>query len=222
MRILQLADGKNTNTYGNISAVGFNGRYLTPQKIDAATLAGTYTAANLLALMRDMYKAMLHQYRNDTGNVWMMSQADADLYLDSRSDMTSPSNATREGVLNTGIAPNFMGRSIVVIPDMISIAETHEYQSTVPGAIIYGNPKNIGIAMSSKNIVTSTDYNARGTYGATYEYDFQSYMDIGVVNPESFVIAFSGAKVSQPVLVTAAGSLNGNAGECSLNTALLS
>jgi hypothetical protein len=219
VRILQLADGKNTNTYGNINVVGFNGTYLTPQKVDAATLAGTYTATNLLALMRTMYKAMLPQYRNDTGNVWMMSQADADLYVDSRSDMTSPSNTTREGVLNTGIAPNFMGRSIVVIPDMIGIAETHEYQSTVPGAIIYGNPKNIDIAMSSKNIVTSTDYNARGTYGATYEYDFQGHMDIGVVKPESFVIAFSGAKVSQPVLVTAAGSLNGNAGECSLNTA---
>jgi hypothetical protein len=220
VRILQLADGKNTNTYGSVTVVGFNGEYLTPQKVNAVGCTGTnYTSANLLTLMRSMYKAMLPQYRSDSGNVWMMSQVDADLYMDSRSDMTGVSNTTREATLTAGLVPNFMGHRIVVIPDMLGINETHEYQSTVPGAIIFGNPKNIDIAMSTRDMVTSTDYNARGTYGATYEYDFQGYMDVHVSKPESFVIAFNGATVSQPVLVTAAGSTNGNSGECSLSTA---
>jgi hypothetical protein len=58
VRILQLADGKNTNTYGSVTVVGFNGEYLTPQKVNAVGCTGTnYTSANLLTLMRSMYKA---------------------------------------------------------------------------------------------------------------------------------------------------------------------
>lgn len=219
VRILQLADGKNTNTYGSIAVTGWMGKYLTPQKVDAVGCTSTnYTAANLVTLMRKMYKAMLPEYRDDMGNVWMMSQADADLYMDSRSDMTSPSNTTREAVLTGGLVPNFMGRRIVVVPDMISINETHEYQSSVPGAIIFGNPKNIDIAMSKNDIVTSTDYNARGSYGATYEYDFQGYMDVQISKPESFVIAFSGAQLSPPVVVSAEGAINGISGEYTFST----
>lgn len=219
VKILMDADGKNTNTYGDITVTGFLGRYLTPQKIDAVGCTSTnYTAANLLALMRKMYKAMLPEYRNNPNNVFMMSQADLDLYIDSRSDMTSPSNTTREDVLTNGNTPNFMGRKLVAIPGMISIAETHEANSAVPGAIIYGDPKNIDIASDKTTYLKTVTFNARATTGAAYEYTYDVYLDVQVAKPESFVIAYNGAKLSQPVLITPSGALNGQTGEGSLST----
>lgn len=222
VRILQLADGSNTNTYGDLTVNGFAAKHLTPQKVDAVGVTGSnYTATNLLALMRKMYKAMLEEYRNNPNNVWMMSRADADLYMDSRSDMTSPSNTTREAVLTGGMYPNFMGHRIVVLPDLYGINETHKYQSSVPGAIIFGDPKNIELAMSSKPLVTTTDFNPRADTGPAYQYDFNGYMDIQIAKPDSFVVAFDGAKVSTPYLVTTAGKSTGVSGkitESSANT----
>lgn len=225
VRILQLADGKNTNTYGSVQVTGWMGKVLTPQKLDASGYIGTnYNAANLLSLMRKMYKAMPQEYRNDPANVWMMARVDADTYMDSRSDMgfasgsVNGSNTTREMALTTGNVPNFMGHSIVVIPDMYGINETHKYSSSYPGALIFGNPKNIDVAVSSTDIVRSTTYEPRGTYGATYEYDFQGYMDIQVSKPESFVIAFNGAKLSAPILVSEDGSKTGMSGEISFSS----
>ena len=222
VRILQLADGSNTNTYGNLKIHGFAGKHLTPQKVNASGAVGTnYTGANLITLMRNMYKSMPMEYRNNPNNVWMMSRVDADLYLDSRSDMTSPSNTTRETILTTGATPRFMGYNIVVLPDLYSINETHKYQSTVPGAIIFGDPKNIEVAMSSKPLVTTTKFDSRGAAGPVYEYDFHGYMDIQVARPDSFVVAFNGAKVSTPYLVTVAGAQTGVSGkidESSANT----
>jgi hypothetical protein len=213
VRILQLADGKNTNTYGDIQISGWMAKALTPQKVDADSAVGdNYTATNLLALMNKMYKAMPMEYRNDSNNVWMMSQIDADLYADARSDMTAPSNTIRETNLTGGIVPNFKGRKIVVLPDMYSINETHKYQSSVPGAIIFGNPKNIDIVMSGKDIVRSQSYDARGSEGAVFEYDLHAHMDVQIAKPESFVVAFDGATVSTPYFVTEAGAATGQSG----------
>ncbi len=222
VRILQLADGSNTNTYGNLKIHGFAGKHLTPQKVDASGAVGSnHTGSNLIALMRKMYKSMPMEYRNNPNNVWMMSRVDADLYLDSRSDMTNPSNTTREAILTTGVTPRFMGYNIVVLPDLYSINETHKYQSSVPGAIILGDPKNIEVAMSSKSMVTTTNFDSRGDEGPVYEYDFHGYMDIQVARPDSFVIAYNGAKVSTPYLVTVDGAKTGVSGkidEVSANT----
>lgn len=214
VRILQLADGSNTNTYGNLKINGFAGKHLTPQKIDASGAVGAnYTGANLITLMRRMYESMPTEYRDNLNNVWMMSRVDADLYLASRSDMTSPSNTTRETILTTGVIPRFLGYNIVVLPDLYSINETHKYQSSVPGAIIFGDPKNIEVAMSSKPLVTTTKFDARGAAGPVYEYDFHGYMDVQVARPDSFVIAYNGAKVSTPYLVTVDGAKTGVAGK---------
>jgi hypothetical protein len=114
-----------------------------------------------------------------------------------------------------------MGYNIVVLPDLYSINETHKYQSSVPGAIIFGDPKNIEVAMSSKSMVTTTNFDSRGDEGPVYEYDFHGYMDIQVARPDSFVVAFKGAKVSTPYLVTVDGAKTGVAGkidEASANT----
>lgn len=222
VRILQLADGSNTNTYGNLKIHGFAGKHLTPQKVDASGAVGSnYTGSNLITLMRKMYKSMPMEYRNNPNNVWMMSRVDADLYLDSRSDMTNPSNTTREAILTTGVVPRFLGYNIVVLPDLYSINETHKYQSSVPGAIIFGDPKNIEVAMSSKPLVTTTKFDSRGAAGPVYEYDFHGYMDVQVARPDSFVVAFKGAKVSTPYLVTVDGAKTGVSGkidEVSANT----
>lgn len=220
VKILMDADGKHTNTYGQIQINGFNGVHLTSNKIDASNVTGVnYTAANLLALMRKMYQSVPTEYRTNPNNVWLMSQMDADLYMDSRSDMTSPSNVTREAVLTNGLYPNFMGHRIVVLPDMYGINEIHEYtQANVPGALIFGDPKNIDIAMSKRDWINSVDYNARGTYGATYEYDYHAYIDVQVMKPNSFVIAYSGAKPSAPIVVSESGNKTGNSGEYALSS----
>lgn len=223
VRILQQADGANTNTYGSIKIYGTAAKNLTPQKINAVGATGVnYTATNLLNLMRKMYKAMPMEYRNDPSNVWMMSRVDADLYMDSRSDMTSPSNTTREMTLTSGFVPNFMGHRIVVLPDLYGIDELHEYSaSSVKGALIFGNPKNIDVKMSSQDIFTSTNFNARGDAGAAYQYDFNGYLDVHVAKPDSFVIAYSGATCSTPYLVSESGTstlTSGKITESSTNT----
>ena len=65
-------------------------------------------------------------------------------------------------------------------------------QANVPGAIIFGDPKNIEVAMSSKPLVTTTKFDSRGAAGPVYEYDFHGYMDVQVARPDSFVVAFNG------------------------------
>lgn len=214
VKILQEADGQHTNSYDNIMVTGWAGKHLTPQKIDATGATGAnYNATNLLALMRNMYKAMLSQYRDNPNNVWMMSQTDADLYMDSRSDMTNPSNPYRENVLTSGMIPNFMGRRVLVVPNMVSINEVHEYDTSLNGVIIYGDPKNLEIATSSKDILRTMKFDARGSEGAVFEYDFHGYSDFQAVRPESFVIAYKGAKLSTPYLVSESGNKTGTAGK---------
>jgi hypothetical protein len=107
-----------------------------------------------------------------------------------------------------------MGHNIVVLPDLYSINETHKYvAANVPGAIIFGDPKNIEVAMSSKPLVTTTKFDSRGSAGPVYQYDFHGYMDVQVARPDSFVVAFNGAKVSTPYLVTVDGAKTGVAGK---------
>lgn len=209
-KMLQVADGSNTNTYGDIKIKGFLGRYLTPHKIDAAGATGSdYNAANLLAVMRKVYKAMPRKYRDNPNNVFLMSQADVDLYVDSRSDMTSPSNVTREQVLNTGITPNFMGHKIIAMPGWIGINETHESDSTLYGSIVFGDLKNMDIAADSLTYRKNLNYNARAALGPSFEYTYDMYLDFQAAKPESFVIAFKDAKVSNPVVVSADDAQNG-------------
>jgi len=82
---------------------------MTPNKVDATGAAGAnWTAANLIALMRKMYQLMPTDYRKNKNNKWVLGSKDYDLYVESRSNMDYSSNTFREGVLNTGLAPNFM------------------------------------------------------------------------------------------------------------------
>jgi hypothetical protein len=209
-KMLQVSDGVHTNTYGDIKIKGFLGRYLTPQKVDASGATGTdYNAANLLAVMRKVYKAMPRKYRDNPNNVFLMSQADLDLYVDSRSDMTSPSNTTREEVLNTGKTPNFMGHRIVSMPGWIGINETHESDSNLYGSIVFGDLKNMDVAADSLTYRKNLSYNARASLGPSFEYTYDMYLDFQASKPESFVIAFKNAKVSDPILVTADDAKNG-------------
>ena len=212
VKILQDANGANTNTYGQIAVTGFLGKNLTPHKVDATTLAGTYTEANILALLQTMWKRMPTQFRNNPNNVWMMSQSDLDLYTQSRSDMTAPSNVTREQNLTNGITPNFMGHAVIAIPDMIPINEYHEGDGTTPGCIIFGDPKNIDIASDKSTYLQTMDFNARGTTGPVFEYTYDVYLDVQVARCDTFVIAFKGATVETPYMVTAAGALTGSSG----------
>jgi hypothetical protein len=212
-KMLQIADGVNTNTYGNIKVKGFLGVYLTPQKIDITGQVGTsYNAANMIVILRKMYNAMPKKYRDNPRNVFMMSQADVDLYVESRTDLGSGGNAVREGVLNTGVTPNFMGHNLVAIPGWIGINETHESQSTLNGSIVFGDPKNLDVATDSITYRKSMQYNARGDYGPAFEYTYDLNLDFQAAKPESFVIAFKGAKVSDPILLTADQSKNGISG----------
>jgi len=212
-KILQEADGIHTNTYGEITVVGFLGIYLTPQKVDASGAIGTdYTGTNLLALMRKIYKAMPKKYRDNPNNVFMMSQADIDLYLDTRSDMTNPSNTTREAILNTGIVPSFMGFRLVAMPGWLSINETHESDDTLYGSIVFGDLKSLDVASDKVNYMRTSSFNARADLGPAFEYNYDMYLDFQPAIPESFVIAFNGAKVSDPVLLSADNSKNGMVG----------
>jgi len=209
-KMLQIADGVNTNTYGDIKIKGFLGRCLTPQKVDAAGATGTdYTAANLLATMRKMYKAMPRKYRDNPNNVWMMSQMDYDLYIDSRSDIANPSNPVKEGILTTGQAPNFMGYRLIAMPGWIGINETHESDSTLYGSIVFGDLKNLDIATDSLTYRKNLAYNPRADRGPSFEYTYDMYLDFQASKPESFVIAFKNAKVSDPILLSDDDSKNG-------------
>lgn len=213
MKILQDANGAETNTYGSVKVYGFNGTHLTPHKVDATTYAGTNTAANLLALMRSIYNAMPNRYRKDPGNAFMMSQKDVDIYVESRSDMSSPSNVTREQNLTNGITPNFMGYPVIAMPDLIPIDETHEGSSSVNGSIIFGNPRNIDVASDKTSYLKSLDFNARGESGPVFEYTYDLYLDIQVARCDSFVIAFKGAKVETPYFVSETGAKTGSMGK---------
>jgi len=212
--ILQASTGHSTNSYDSITVPGFLGKYVTSQKIDAVGCTGAnWTAANLLVLMRKVYKSMPKDYRDDPGNVFMMAQVDLDLYLDSRSDMTSPSNVTREQVLTSGIIPNFMGHRLIAIPGWVGINEVHEGDSDVKGCILFGNPKNIDIASDMTGYRKNMTFNARASLGPAFEYTYDLYLDIQPARHQGFVIAYSGAKASTPYLVTSAGNLTGNSGE---------
>lgn len=209
-KMLQVADGSNTNTYGTIKVQGFLGRYLTPHKVDATSATGTnYTGANLIAVMRKVYEAMPAEFRSDTGNVFMMSQRDVDLYVASRSDITNPSNPVKEDILTNGNVPRFMGYALVAIPGWLSINETHESDETLYGSILFGNPKNLDIASDSTSYRKDMFYNARADTGAAFEYTYDMYLDFQAARHNSFVIAFKGAKVSDPVLVSASDAKNG-------------
>lgn len=221
VKILQQANGKNTNTYGSIQVNGFLAKHLTPHKVSSLGTTGTnYTAANLLSLLRKMYKRMPAQYRKDPNNVFMMSQQDLDLYVDSRSDMSAPSNVTREQVLTDGNTPRFMGYQLIAVPDMLSINEKHENASTMWGAIIFGNPKNIDIATDKTSYLKSMAFNSRGSLGPVYEYTYDMYLDVQVAKLDSFVVAFNvgstvgtGAVVETPYFVTSDGAKSGSAGK---------
>ena len=213
-KMLQIADGTNTNTYGDIKVKGFLGRYLTPHKVDASMAVGdtNYNAANLLALMRKMYKAMPRRYRDNPNNVFLMSQADLDLYVDSRSDMTTPSNVTREQVLTTGQTPKFMGCDLIAVPGWIGINETHESDATLYGSIVFGDPKNMDIATDSMSYRKNTGYNARAELGPAFEYTYDMYLDFQLARADSFVVAFKDAQCSAPILLSsddAKGGVNG-------------
>lgn len=209
-KMLQTADGSNTNTYGTIKVHGFLGRYLTPHKVDATSATGSnYTGANLIAVMRKVYEAMPAEFRSDTGNVFMMAQKDVDLYIASRSDITNPSNPVKEDILTTGNVPRFMGYALVAIPGWLSINETHEKDATLYGSILFGNPKNLDVASNSTNYRKDMFYNARATTGAAFEYTYDMYLDFQAARHNSFVIAFKGAKVSDPVLLSADDAKNG-------------
>ena len=209
-KMLQVADGSNTNTYGAIKVQGFLGRYLTPHKVDATSATGSnYSGANLIALMRKVYEAMPAEFRSDTGNVFMMAQRDVDLYIASRSDITNPSNPVKEDILTTGNVPRFMGYALVAIPGWLSINETHEADSTLYGSILFGNPKNLDIASDSVSYRKDMQYNPRASLGAAFEYTYDMYLDFQAARHNSFVIAFKGAKVSAPVLLSADDAKNG-------------
>lgn len=209
-KMMQVADGSNTNTYGTIKVQGFLGRYLTPHKVDATSATGTdYNGANLIAVMRKVYEAMPAEFRSDTGNVFMMSQRDVDLYIASRSDITNPSNPVKEDILTTGNVPRFMGYALVAIPGWLSINETHEADSTLCGSILFGNPKNLDIASDSVSYRKDMQYNPRASLGAAFEYTYDMYLDFQAARHNSFVIAFKGAKLSDPVLVSESDAKNG-------------
>lgn len=211
---LQIANGVNTNSYNNLKLYGDAAKIMTPTKVDATPATGSnWTAANLIALMRKMWKLMPEEYRENLDNKWVMSRMDYDLYVESRSDMSSPSNTFREGVLNTGIAPTFMGHEVIYLPFMYALNEKHKANSDVPGMMLFGDLKEIEIAVSSKEMVRDMVFNARSSQGAVYEYDFHGYMDIQIVTPESFVIAFVGATAETPYLVTPEGAKTGHAGK---------
>ena len=213
IQILRVADGAHTNSYGSITVNGFLGKYLTPVKINTADYIGVnYTGANLQALMTKMHDGMLPEYRSNPNNVFMMSQADVDTYRNSRSIMTG-SNAVateyREGILTDGSVPRFLGKQIVVLPDMISINETHEVSAAISGAIVYGNPMNIDVASDSTSYLKTDEFNGRGSTGSVFEYTYNMYMDVQVGMHESFVIAFNGATVQQIYMVNAVNYPNG-------------
>lgn len=209
-KMIQVADGSNTNTYGEIKIKGFLGRYLTPHKVDATGATGTdYTAANFLSLLRKVHNAMPRKYRDNPNNVFLVSQADLDLYVDSRSDMTSPSNATREQVLNTGVAPTFLGKRLVAMPGWIGINETHESDSTLYGSVLFGDPKNLDVASDSLTYRKNLSYNARAALGPAFEYTYDMYLDFQAAKLDGFVIAFKGAKVSDPIVLSNDDSKNG-------------
>lgn len=209
-KMLQVADGVHTNTYGDIKVSGFLGRYLTPHKVDASGAIGSdYTGANLIAVLRKMYNAMPSRHRNDPGNVFLMSQTDIDLYVNSRSDISNPSNPVKEDILTTGRVPNFMGYRLVAMPGWIGINETHEEDSSLYGSILFGNPKNLDVASDSTTYRKNLMFNARASLGPSFEYTYDMYLDFQGARLDGFVIAFNGAKVSAPILLSDADSKNG-------------
>lgn len=222
LKILQDANGSTTNSYNAITVYGFLGKHLTPRKVDCHLLnGGIYNAANLIALLRVMYKKMPKQYRDNPKNVFMMSQTDFDMYVESRSDVSNPSNPVKEGVLTTGQAPRFMGKELVALPYIPAINETHEGSASTYGAIIFGDPKNFDIVLSTERYKKSEQFNARGSEGPTFEHTWDMYMDFQPSHHDGFVIAFRGAKVETPYFVTAAGAPSGSTGkiaESSANT----
>lgn len=219
---LQIANGVNTNSYNNLKLYGNAAKIMTPIKVDATPATGSnWTAANMIALMRKMWKLMPEEHRENPKNEWVMSRMDYDLYVESRSDMTSPSNTFREGVMNTGNAPTFMGHNVTYLPMLYGLNQTHKENASIPGMMLFGDLKDIEVAVSSKEMVRDMVFNARGNEGAVYEYDFHAYMDTQIVTPESFVVAFVGAKAETPYFVTLEGAKTGHAGkiaEASANT----
>lgn len=214
--ILETMNGKNTNSYGQVTVVGESGKYVTPYRLDAVAATGAgYTGANLMTLMANMHKTLPLNYRRNPNNKWIMSKEDADLYAQSRSALGNGSaNVVREEWLTNGGVPRFMGYEILVIDDLPSINEYHEYDTDLPGAIIFGDPKNVRLAFSKKRLDRYEEFKPRGSLGAVYEYTWTLYCDVQVVAAESFVVAYKGAKAVTPVAV-ASTNLSGNVGEAS-------
>lgn len=227
--ILRNANGKNTNTYGSVKVVGFNGKYLTPSKVDATGCTGSnYTAGNLISLMRKMKKAIPLELRGRMGNLaWIMSAQDADLYFDARSESysvysTTPvatNNTYRETLLTTGQAPSFLGFPIYVHPYKVSINETHHSDTTnAVGSIILGDLKAFDIVASSADYNSDIFFSARADTGSQFEHTYNLYLDFMVNNLMGTVVAFKGAKCETPVCVTPTGNQSGSTGEFTFTT----
>lgn len=213
LKMLQVANGAETNSYGQIKVSGFLGKHLTPHKVDWYGLnSNTYNAAALHKTMRVMHERMPSHYRNNPNIVFMMSQADFDLYQESRSAAAGGDNTIREGVLTSGEAPTFLGRRVVALPYLPGLNETHEGDATLYGAIILGDPKNFDVAVTTHGYKKSESYNARGTHGPVFEYTWDVYNDFQLMTHDSFVIAFRGAAVETPYFVDADNAKNGSTG----------
>lgn len=213
LKMLQVANGLETNSYGQVKVSGFLAKHLTPHKVDWYALnSSTYNAAALHKTMRVMHERMPAHYRNNPNIVFMMSQVDFDLYQESRSAAAGGDNTIREGVLTSGEAPTFLGRRVVALPYLPGLNETHEGDTTLYGAIILGDPKNFDIAVTTHGYKKSENYNARGTYGPVFEYTWDVYNDFQLMTHDSFVIAFRGAAVETPYFVDADNAKNGSTG----------
>lgn len=195
---LRRMNGRQTYSVESKQIIGKNGHRFTPNKLKATITNG----ATLLSTMEKLIDLMPSQYR-DPGKVkFIMSRKDADLYMRTRGYPLSHDGTnfhgsnieTREMWRTKGVMPDFEGYGVIV--------DNYAKPYADGGEIILTDPKNLVVVVNRK-IETDKEYNARSKRGGgAFEVTMHMYMTFSVRVREAVCIAFSDAKVEQPVVVS--------------------
>ena len=204
-KILQSANGSWTNTNGRVIVLGYFGDKITPNKVDIGQSdCGSVSSATMkpsgsqmISIMETLKDQLPDKYKANPDNVFVMSQADLNIYA--RARIGSVSNVLAEQWRTTGVAPEFEGSRILVNPMKTALGST--VASGHPAPNIYYGPLSEFYFGAQTLIEKDKTYNARGSNGSCIELTYRYYIDFQIRNREAISIAYYGAAVETPVVM---------------------
>jgi hypothetical protein len=168
----------------------------TAIELDTTALAN-WDGYDTDTLIQNMQSAMPVQFANNANHRVIMSRADYEAWARTKSvlgqtvastvvGVNVPARDQRQfGAIYTNGVPNLAPYGVPVIIDYNAKA------IKLGGVVVLGDPMNILVGRQTGVENTSMVYNARGSYGSTWEYTNAFYMGTSIENRQAMVIAGS-------------------------------